>query len=115
MIRDRAYLCTFNVLIDWFTCQITRETYSEKEILGTTTYRRGGKKAESGEERERKVDPWCRFKEVSADSIRGAEAGWPFRAVQNNSGAGPLYTLVDWILDAWTRWSCLAEANRKEG
>lgn len=86
-----------------------------KRFLGLPPIRRGGKKAESGEERERKIDPWCRFKEGSADSIRGAEAGWPFRVVQNNSGAGPLYALVDWILDARTRWSCLAEANCKEG
>lgn len=75
----------------------------------------GEERKQNQEKRERKVDPWCRFKEGSADSMRGAEAGWPFRAVQNNSGAGPLYTLVDWILDARTRWSCLAEANRKEG
>lgn len=39
------------------------EAGCEKEILGTTTYEREGKKAESGEKGEKKVDPQCSFKE----------------------------------------------------
>lgn len=52
--------------------------------------------------------------QASADPIEfwswGGSSG-----LLNNSGAGPLYPLVDLILDAWARWPSLAEAIHKGG
>lgn len=54
------------------------ERQTEKEILGTTSYGRGGKNAESGEG-EKEVGLQCCLKKALANPQGSTEAGAPFR------------------------------------
>lgn len=97
---------------DWFTDSEAEKQILRKRISGPG---KGREKSRPGEEVEGQIGLQCSLeKRPQQTQQRVQKLGWGLRIVLNNSWAGPLYSLVYLILDAWTRWPSLADTIHKE-